>query len=349
MAYRSSVHESTGFSPYWLMFGEECTLPMDVGLPRQEPDLPDPITSPYAVWVHYALELAYDQVRRHSGQAVQRQKRLNDRRAVRRMFAVGDWVFALLLPCKEVQTGFRLGWSISCCVPGRLGARDSATSGFTHYPCTLPGLEEDSTAQWFSVMDGCCSSGGRTHDSSVRRQYDGSHFTGLPLCGCPTPDEGAVLPDVDSVKSARSFSGSQSDRPDAAGMYVWSAALSLAVEICSQTILLVDVTSNLHPFFTHRLDAGPMRLATIAHAFNYRVAVLRDGVKLAARVGRSRKTEGRILEDTDISWGQQVVAVMLQIVSALALEVPAFLQSIELLRGVSPDVHLACEPWGREL
>ena len=82
MAYHSSVHESTGFSPYWLMFGEECTLPMDVGLPRQDLALPDPITSPYALWVCDALEVAYDQVHRHSGQAVQRQKRLYDRRAV---------------------------------------------------------------------------------------------------------------------------------------------------------------------------------------------------------------------------------------------------------------------------
>ena len=30
VAYRSSVHESTGFSPYRLMFGEECTLPRSV-------------------------------------------------------------------------------------------------------------------------------------------------------------------------------------------------------------------------------------------------------------------------------------------------------------------------------
>ena len=29
-AYRTSVHESTGYSPYRLMMGEECSLPQDV-------------------------------------------------------------------------------------------------------------------------------------------------------------------------------------------------------------------------------------------------------------------------------------------------------------------------------
>ena len=89
MAYRSSVHESTGFSPYRLMFCEEWTLPMDIGLPRQNPE---GISSPYVVWVRDALEVAFDQVHRHSGQAGQRQKRLYDQRAVRRLFAIGDWV-----------------------------------------------------------------------------------------------------------------------------------------------------------------------------------------------------------------------------------------------------------------
>ena len=103
MAYRSSVHESTGYSPYRLMLEEECTLPMDVGLPQQDPDLPDPITSPYAVWVRDALEVAYDQVRRNSGQAVRRQKRLYDRRAVRRLFTVGDWTLRYYSPVKECK------------------------------------------------------------------------------------------------------------------------------------------------------------------------------------------------------------------------------------------------------
>ena len=111
MAYRSSVHESTGFSPYRLMFGEECTLPMDIGLPRRQPDLAEDVTSPYAVWVKDSLEVAVDQVRRHS-----------DQRVVRRLFAIGNWVMRYYpagKKCKldSIWTGpylivATLGWTV---------------------------------------------------------------------------------------------------------------------------------------------------------------------------------------------------------------------------------------------
>ena len=46
MAYRSSVHQATGFSPYRLMFGEECTMLMDVGLPQRDTDSPGTNSKP---------------------------------------------------------------------------------------------------------------------------------------------------------------------------------------------------------------------------------------------------------------------------------------------------------------
>ena len=103
MAYRSSVHESTGFSPYRLIFGEECTLPMDVGLPRLTHDVPDPINNLCALWVRDALEVVYDHVCRHAGQAVRRQKRLYDKRAVKRVFTVGDWTLRYYPPAKKCK------------------------------------------------------------------------------------------------------------------------------------------------------------------------------------------------------------------------------------------------------
>ena len=72
---------------------------------------------------------------------------------------------------------------------------------------------------------------------------------GSPSVAVLPPDEGAVLADVDSVRSTGSLSGSQADRPDASGVDALSAALSSAMVPFSQTILRVDVSCDLHPFF----------------------------------------------------------------------------------------------------
>ena len=80
------------------------------------------------------------------------------------------------------------------------------------------------------------------------------------------PDEGADLADVDSEGCVGSLSGSRADCPNASGMDVSSTSLNSAVVPFSPTVIWVDVSCELHPFFVHKLDAGPIRLVTIAHA-----------------------------------------------------------------------------------
>ena len=110
-------------------------------------------------------------------------------------------------------------------------------------------------------------------------------------------------------------------------------------------VVRIDDTSVLHPYFPQKSDAGPVRLMTIAHVFNYRMAVLRNGVKSAVRVARARKAEGCFLLNSDIQWGQHV-AVMLQIISTMVLELSPFLEGLEELSGMPPNVQLNSEPWG---
>ena len=181
--------------------------------------------------------------------------------------------------------------------------------------------------------------------STVARTSRGSpSITALP------PDEGLVLADVDSVREGRSYSqdrgGGHASLPsDDTRMAPMTDSVLPTDTNLATTALRIDGACILHPFSVQKLDAGPVRLMTIAHAFKYRMAVLRDGVKSAVCVGRSRKAEGRFLSGSDIPWGQQV-AVMFQIVSTVALELPSFLAELENLCGISPNVHLECEPWG---
>ena len=145
-------------------------------------------------------------------------------------------------------------------------------------------------------------------------------------------------------ESIRSVSSSI-DPSDPSQVDVTSATLiSVPSQLESKTVEL-DSSCVIHPFYVHKMDSGPVRLMTIAHAFNNRVAVLRDGVRSAVRVGWSRKAEKCFLTDVNISWGQQV-AVMFQIVSTLMEEVPDFALRLQELRGEQPRIQLLDNPWG---
>ena len=74
--------------------------------------------------------------------------------------------------------------------------------------------------------------------------------------------------------------------PDGPAVSTQASASSLrsrVIAILPRELSRIDDTHVLHPFFHRRFDVGPIRLTSVAHTFNYGIAVLRDGVKPAAR------------------------------------------------------------------
>ena len=170
--------------------------------------------------------MAYDQVRRHLGQAVQRQKRLYDRRAVRRLFAMGDWVLRYYSPAKKCKLDSAwVGPYLVVSLAGwALGIQRHPDSPLILVHCQdlkkiprpsgLVSWIEDSRPKGAPTIPVLSA-------STMARTSQGS-----PSVAVLPPDEGAVLADVDSVGFAGSLSGSRADCPNALGVDVSSAALS---------------------------------------------------------------------------------------------------------------------------
>ena len=91
LAYNTTVHTSTGFTPHRLVFGEECNLPGKLVHRELRPDPPPRDIGDYASWIKQVLHEAYDEVR----------KRNYDSKAVVRTFPIGCWVLRYYPPARK--------------------------------------------------------------------------------------------------------------------------------------------------------------------------------------------------------------------------------------------------------
>ena len=90
-AYNSSVHESTGYSPNFLMFGRELQMAVDITLGN--PSGPPYSVNEYAEHLIGIMAMAYEDVRGHLGRAATRNKNAYDYGVMVKDYQPGDRVW----------------------------------------------------------------------------------------------------------------------------------------------------------------------------------------------------------------------------------------------------------------
>ena len=94
LAYNTTTHQSTGCTPFSLVFGRECNLPVDIIYPRESFFRDKPLCgSRYVEELRADLAYAHEHARRCLHKAATRQKREYDTHAREKpLFSVGDTV-----------------------------------------------------------------------------------------------------------------------------------------------------------------------------------------------------------------------------------------------------------------
>ena len=94
-AYNTSVHSTTGFTPYFLMFGVKTRIPSEiiVGLPEME-------RTPATFQRYQKLGVVFEAARESAYTAAKRAKDYYDMGAIQKQFQVGDNVPIRMVPLK---------------------------------------------------------------------------------------------------------------------------------------------------------------------------------------------------------------------------------------------------------
>ena len=112
MAYRSTPHETTGYTPNYLMFGRETFMPLDIMLPSPSQDQAKLEPGSYASELKTKLSKAYGEARTKLKQSAVRQKRAYDQKTFGEEFQEGDivWMANLGARKKGVTPKFLPKW-----------------------------------------------------------------------------------------------------------------------------------------------------------------------------------------------------------------------------------------------
>ncbi|KXJ06192.1 Retrovirus-related Pol polyprotein from transposon 412 [Exaiptasia diaphana] len=109
MAYRSSIHQSTGYTPFHLMFGREMRLPLDVMM--GPPDVGEDSYGEFASQLKQNLNDAYRLARENLNCAQKRQKEYYDKGTKKSLFNPGDEVHLFNPHIKEGEAAkFHRKW-----------------------------------------------------------------------------------------------------------------------------------------------------------------------------------------------------------------------------------------------
>ena len=98
-AYNTSIHPTTGFSPFSLMFGRQARMPVDIAL--ETANAPACTVPEYVANLRTSLDAAYTHVRNQMGHRLEQQKIRYDAKTCGKPFEAGDlvWLHNPAIPC----------------------------------------------------------------------------------------------------------------------------------------------------------------------------------------------------------------------------------------------------------